>query len=119
MFPGGRPGVGLLILRGCLVGAVVSLHTALSQVVAAPPAVLDTTAIFLGVAVAVGLLTPVSMLLIVLGGVGVLVCGAEQACVAAGAIAVAIAVFLLGPGAYSVDARLYGRRVICQITWPP
>ena len=119
-FPAGWPGIGLLLLRAA-VGASAMVQGGASLAQADGPApgmwVVGALTVAGGAALLVGFLTP---------GTGALVCvsiamfwfpttaprvfldGIAAALVAADAAAIA----LLGPGAYSVDARLFGRREI-------
>jgi hypothetical protein len=105
MFPVGSPGVALLVLRGCIVAALVGI---------AFPTGWQHFA-FLGLLgmLCLGLLTPV-------------VCGVAAAAVlldwshlrTGSSVQLSIVVLatlayaFLGPGAYSVDARLFGRRIL-------
>nr|WP_314547068.1 hypothetical protein [uncultured Massilia sp.] len=107
-FPRGVAGIGLLLLRAA----------AAHQMAAAGIAAASTTALALTIAcgaaallLALGFLTP-------LAAAGCLAC--ELACFVAGSaqdigslvdpILCCLAVGLAGPGAYSLDARLFGRR---------
>lgn len=102
MFPTAGPGIGLLLLR---------------LAVAAPLVVGDGRAelaswlpVGLAAGLAAGIATPVLALLVVATEVAKAI-GADTADAAtAPAILSAAALTLLGPGAYAVDARLYGRR---------
>ena len=108
-FPSGAPGVSLIAFRAC-VAAQLLIHL--------PPQPLHApwmgfVSIVLALALITGLLTPVAALASVparyfavvnMGG------GVSEALLFECAFAVILA--LLGPGAYSLDARLYGRRLI-------
>jgi hypothetical protein len=111
MFPSGGPGIALLLLRtsvaaGLFLDGSVQAggNVARSDVVLR--AVLDA-------ALGLGVLTPLTALLsCVLAIVDVARLGVMHAPVALLTIVNAIALGLLGPGAYSLDARLFGRRVL-------
>jgi hypothetical protein len=115
MFPSGRPGVALLILR-------FSLSVLLLDGVLGPLLKLDSTwVLFAPWTVALGLclgfLTPIVSALSILIELSTWLTGkgslhAIHIC----AVLDAVALTLLGPGAYSFDARLFGRR---QIILPP
>lgn len=109
-FPDGWPAAGLVLLRLILGGSLIanatsSLHAAeLSQLF---PAAID---ILTGVLVIVGLWTPI---------VGIIACLSQLALVLTidgiGELpllraSVGLSLALLGPGGWSVDARLFGRR---------
>lgn len=111
MFPTGWPGIALLLLRLAL--AAMLFPGALGL-----PAHLESFWVLTGlalvaIALCAGLLTPVAAVLCVaaelaawqLSGTGL---SALHIC----AILVAIALAMLGPGGYSWDARLFGRRKI-------
>ena len=73
-----------------------------------------------GVLLLVGFLTPAASILVAIGGVGLLlswfpemapsVLGSKSTSWFAAIVAIAIA--MLGPGAYSLDARVFGRREV-------
>lgn len=113
-FPHGSPGVGLLLLR--VLVAVTVLAQTIGYVTATQLTVANWLLVALLVASAVclvlGLVTPVAALLI---GVTSLVVGFSTSgdSVRHLDIAVlAIVIALLGPGAFSIDARMFGRREI-------
>jgi hypothetical protein len=111
MFPVGGPGLGLLLMRFSLVASIIYIRDAIIALMPHPVGAASLVAISL--CLAAGLLTPV------MAGLGML-CGGialyhesifSPWCMAPPTLD-AIAIFLLGPGAYSVDAALYGRRVL-------
>jgi hypothetical protein len=111
MFPDGAPGCGMLILR---LGVAASLHIAPSGQFAVNPNMLVFAAFAaLSGSLALGLLTPLIALLAGIVEVALLVTGASSVVVAVllGPLDAAV-LLLLGPGAYSLDARLFGRRVV-------
>lgn len=96
MFPDRGPGIGLLWLRLCLAAALCTpgLHaggwTALCLLAAAM--------------LMLGVLTPLAVLLAAVGMF------AQQA--PWPLVALPPALLMVGPGAYSLDARLFGRRLL-------
>jgi len=124
-FPSGLPGIGLLLLRLALgtVGAIESslllkhdgrLLTEAAAVVSGAAAVLLVT----------GLLTPVAGLLIALNTAALWLAGDTASSrldhsMALLRVGSSVAAALLGPGAYSADARLFGRREVVIDLEPP
>jgi uncharacterized membrane protein YphA (DoxX/SURF4 family) len=122
-FPEGWPGIGLVFLRLtvavnailCAIDALVRPH---SHAICAWA--VGSFAIAVGVAIFVGFLTPVTS---AAATVGYLVTGVSpslmtqatnniSALTAFNLAAISGALVLLGPGAFSLDARLFGRREI-------
>ncbi len=115
-FPNGWPGAGLLLLRLGLGTALIYLGvvTLLSSAAAAIATVENLSAIGAGILLLVGLWTPLA------GGVATLgqTWQALSCCFPvreAAWIHVLLSVFsvsvaMLGPGAWSIDARLFGRK---------
>ena len=112
-FPRGWPGIGLLLLR-------ISVATACLQACvgcAACTAWILLGFILLCASLCLGALTPLAAALAV--AVGLI---AAANCInGAGLVVItmidAVALAVLGPGAYSLDARLFGRRVVLAESW--
>jgi len=116
-FADGWPGTGLLLLR-LLTGAAL-IHFGIASVLAAPPlttVVLQIIGIGAGILLLVGLWTPVA------GAIAAVV----KVCIALSLYSshsgdpwipivqavLAAVLAMVGPGAWSIDARLFGRRRI-------
>lgn len=110
-FPGGGPGLGLLLLRGFLGGASVSVGW--SRFAEGSP-FFGTFAIVCGALLLFGFVTPLAAAMICLDASRVAISTSRWTPLQV--IFVAAAIFLLGPGSISVDARLFGRR---EIIIPP
>lgn len=105
MFPDRGPGIGLLLLRVELALLVLlDPHGAWL----APPAGWPMQAMWgAALLLACGALTPLALLLAV-----VLTAARLPEPMALLLLGLMLSVFLLGPGAYSLDARLFGRRLV-------
>ncbi|HKQ40804.1 MAG TPA: hypothetical protein VJ063_22240 [Verrucomicrobiae bacterium] len=111
MFPQGGPGVALLLLRISV--AATFLINAANQ-----SAVASIRLVFVGIwlvfiSLSIGFLTPYLSVIACVSALANLLIGSQSGsltCVLP--ICDAAALALLGPGAYSLDARLFGRRVL-------
>jgi hypothetical protein len=109
-FPAGGPGVALVLFRACVAAMFVLEAWPRVPAAAAAPGLLAGA---LATALLLGLATPLACLL----------CLAAEAVFAAQAftpmtaivLVEAVALALLGPGGYSVDGLLFGRR---RLVWP-
>lgn len=107
-FPSGPPGLGLLVLRTS-VAAALFLSFSWNQGI---PFGAVAASWLLCLALCVGYLTPIAALLAFALHAVLLWLRLVSAEASALHIADALALALLGPGAYSLDARRFGRRVL-------
>ena len=112
MFPGGWPGAGLLLLR--LAGAVSLLIGGCSEFWGPPHGGLYTGFIMIGVGALLlaGLWTPVTGTLLAIIEVWIVFFQGGQAEIHLPLAALGVSLVMLGPGTWSVDARLFGRKRI-------
>jgi uncharacterized membrane protein YphA (DoxX/SURF4 family) len=125
-FPGGLPGAALAILRGVIgIAMLVQGGMWLAQPESAPGAwVSAVLAICAGCLVLVGFLTPIAtaITLVYLAAIGASLLPAPQPNLFDSKMSVIFGLTILlsvaglGPGAFSVDARAFGRR---EIVLPP
>ena len=121
-FPSGCPGFALLLLRFG-VGGTSCLQSAL--LIAAPHhvagnALVASLAIITSLALIIGLLTPIATALLCLGGLAATIDSGmdgyvplfESSIARIEFVVMSAALICLGPGAFSLDARLYGRREV-------
>lgn len=111
MFPAGAPGIALLLLR-LSVAAMLFIDPA-GRVSWPAPIWLSVVSVIAAIAVIAGFCTPILAL----------ICGALKvyalidtaygiAPLIVLALLLSFAVTMLGPGAYSLDAKMFGRRVV-------
>jgi uncharacterized membrane protein YphA (DoxX/SURF4 family) len=122
-FPTGYPGLALLLLRLVVGGAassqgwllITANHGAVNSSV-----VVALLAFVTGLALIIGLMTPIASVLLAAGDILLTVHAVvlahlpmfESAMARLEFSVMSVALILLGPGAFSLDARLYGRREI-------
>ena len=111
MFPGGFAGLGLLLLRLAAAGGLSLCVLAPSRWASSTWAI--TGLGFILILVAVGALTPLVCLASVCVEAYFAIAGSGFAQIHSVLAAVTTtALALLGPGAFSIDAKLFGRRLI-------
>ncbi len=111
MFPAGRAGVGLLVLRLSTVAALsVGAQGELGPTLHGHMAVACWV---LALPLSTGFMTVLCAAACCAGDIGLLLTtvGPQARCIVLAAL-LSASLALLGPGAYSVDARLFGRRVM-------
>jgi hypothetical protein len=107
-FPTGAPGTGLLLLRIALAAALISEASGHSL-----PTLIAAAGIALSLSI--GCLTMIAALLAALmHTIDAFTSGTAAPMLSCVLIAQSVALALLGPGAYSLDARLFGRRLIFE-----
>jgi uncharacterized membrane protein YphA (DoxX/SURF4 family) len=121
MFPTGSPGVGLIVLRLAVALALV-VHGAscLAGEASLGTSVVAVTAALTAGLLLIGLVTPFAGALAAVLGIGLAMAwlpaptpnAFEVPLTAAVVVSAATAIALLGPGAFSMDAALFGRREI-------
>jgi len=122
-FPGQWPGVGLLLLRA-IVGATAVVQGGMCVADRSTTTVVTLIAGFLsitsGALLLIGFLTPLAGLLVGLGSAGISLSlfpsrtlyVLDLRLAALFVAIVALAIVFLGPGAFSLDSRLFGRREV-------
>jgi hypothetical protein len=110
MFPAGGAGLGLLILRFCDAGML--LYPMLQSTVSLPSWA-AAMLVVIAISLCIGALTPFGCIASCLAQIVMLFADIhENRYEFALSLGVTWALFLLGPGAFSVDGRLFGRRLI-------
>jgi putative oxidoreductase len=111
-FPNAWPGVGLLILRAAAGFSALDMAHRISDL-AETAALLARCVIFaVSVLLWIGLWTPVAAVAAAALQLGIVVLGQELSAASAVNAALALALAMLGPGGWSLDARLFGRKRI-------
>jgi hypothetical protein len=110
-FPQGLPGIGLVLLRAAVAIPLVQ-QAIVGLLNASPPAPLGLLAAGAALLLLVGLWTPVAGVLVAVAELGLALSHPAEpwTFVHFGTLGAALA--MLGPGGWSVDARLFGRKHI-------
>jgi uncharacterized membrane protein YphA (DoxX/SURF4 family) len=112
VFPNSWPGLGLLILRGAAGFMTLGLLHSLFNLTAATLPLCYALIIGSTILLWVGLCTPVAAIVAAMLQIGTAVLGKEPGMEPAIYAALGIGVALLGPGSWSLDAWLFGRKRI-------
>ena len=111
MFPNGWPGRGLLLLR--LVVALILIYDGIRALMGVPQResiALQVIAAIAGIFLLVGLWTPFGGAIVALSELWIALTGTGHTRVTILLATLGIALAFLGPGALSIDARLFGRK---------
>ena len=112
-FADGWPGLGLLLLRFLTAGLLVCAGMAhLQQAAQFGPAILHSVGAVMGVFLVVGLWTPVVGTLIAIVELSIIFSHGGHLWPGVVLAALGASLAMIGPGAWSVDARLFGRKHI-------
>jgi len=110
MFPQGAPGFALLLLRISV--AMIFLTSIADQSLVSSVPLVCAGVLLISGSLSIGFLTPYLSVVSFVSGVAILLLNPHSYSVVQVALLFnAAALALLGPGAYSVDARLFGLRV--------
>jgi putative oxidoreductase len=111
MFPSAWPGKGLLLLR--LVAGTLLIHDGIAALTGASQhesVTLQVIAASAGIFLLVGLWTPIAGGLLAIAELLLMVTGTAHLRATILLVVIGVAFAALGPGAWSIDARLFGRR---------
>jgi len=114
-FPGGFPGFGLLILRAAL--GITALFRGALFLSEYDDLLLikffgGVLTIIFGALILIGFLTPFASGIVFIVSILLIFASGNNFTIEIYTIVLASAIFFLGPGAFSIDARLFGRREI-------
>jgi uncharacterized membrane protein YphA (DoxX/SURF4 family) len=111
-FPNSWPGAGLLILRFVAGFCLVGVGTMLVDLGDTAALFLRCASLVVAVLLLIGLATPVAGISDAAIQVGVMILEKRYASLSVVAAALGLALAMLGPGAWSLDARVFGRKRI-------
>jgi hypothetical protein len=109
-FPSGLPGAGLVLLRAA--AAVPLVHAGLLTAASPSPVILEVVTAGAAILLLIGLWTPLAGALVAVSQLALAVSHPAEPWTFADFAALGAALAMLGPGGFSVDARLFGRKHI-------
>ena len=109
-FPGGLPGTGLALLRAA--AAVPLMYAGLLTVASPPPVLFEVVAAGGAILLLIGLWTPIAGAVVAVAELGAAILHPDESGMYVHFAAMGVALAMLGPGGYSLDARLFGRKQI-------
>jgi len=109
-FPGGLPGAGLVLLRAA--AALPLVYAGLLTAASSSPVILEAVTAGAAILLLIGLWTPLAGALIAVAELALAVQHPAGPWPHVHFATTAAALVMLGPGAWSVDARLFGRKQI-------
>jgi putative oxidoreductase len=110
-FANGWPGFGLFIQRLLTGIALLNGGLALFSETAAPLGALHIAGAALGIFILVGFLTPIAGTLVAVIELWIVLAGGANAWMPITLAMLGATLAMIGPGAWSIDARLFGRKV--------
>lgn len=110
MFPGGSPGVGLIALRICVVAGMAPLLQNTPTWISTPFVFMPLAAIAVSILAGIG--TPLASLVLATLDLACLTMNRGDTTSAILSLAAAFALACLGPGRWSIDATIFGRRSV-------
>jgi hypothetical protein len=110
MFPGGAVGVALIVLRACVLASLWMETVSRDRHIFASWPMLGLSLI--GIFIATGALTPFACLLCIAIELWSFNLSAGDPLLMVLSISLSVVLAMLGPGAFSIDAKLFGRRRI-------
>jgi putative oxidoreductase len=111
-FPNSWPGMGLLILRLAAGFSLLGVDYMTSGLGAVATALLACVALAVAVLLLLGFGTPIAAVGEAVIQVGIMTLDRRYSSLAVTATALGVALAMLGPGAWSLDARVFGRKRI-------
>lgn len=115
-FANGWPGAGLLLQR--LLAGLLLLHDGITPVLEKPSALAKIPEMIgagAGALLLLGLWTPVAGIVVAVMEVWVLLMGLHQPSIPMMVATLGISIAMIGPGACSLDARIFGRKHIAAV----